>query len=113
VHELALCAAIADIASRRAGPRRVEVVHLKVGQLRQVVPDALTFCWSILVEDTDLAGATLDLDQIDAELTCRECGTRSAVGFPPTLTCGRCGGFDVAVLSGEEFEVTALDLAPV
>jgi hydrogenase nickel incorporation protein HypA/HybF len=113
VHELALCAAIADIANRRAGARRVEVVHVKVGQLRQVVPDALTFCWSMLVEDTDLAGATLDLDQIDAELDCRACGTRSSVGFPPTLTCGHCGGFDVSVRSGEEFEVTALDLAPV
>lgn len=113
MHELALCAAIADIANRRAGDRRVEVVHLKVGQLRQVVPDALTFCWSMLIEDTDLAGARLDLDRVDALLECQNCGARSAVGFPPTLTCTHCGGFDVAVLTGEEFEVTALDLAPV
>ncbi len=113
MHELALCAAIADIANRRAGDRRVEVVHLKIGQLRQVVPDALTFCWSMLIEDTDLAGATLDLDLVDAELHCRACGTRSVVGFPPTLTCGHCGGFDVTVLTGEEFEVTALDLTAV
>ncbi|MGQ0466359.1 MAG: hydrogenase maturation nickel metallochaperone HypA [Sporichthyaceae bacterium] len=113
MHELALCAAIADIAGRRAGDRRVEVVHLKVGQLRQVVPDALTFCWSMLVEDTDLAGAALDLDRIDAVLECRTCGARTGVGFPPTLACGRCAGFDIAVLAGEEFEVTALDLAPV
>ncbi|MGQ0847424.1 MAG: hydrogenase maturation nickel metallochaperone HypA [Sporichthyaceae bacterium] len=113
MHELSLCAAIADIAARRAGDRRVEVVHLRVGQLRQVVPDALEFCWSMLVEDTDLAGASLDLDLVDAVLDCRGCGTRTAVAFPPSLSCGACGGFDVCVLTGEEFEVVALDLAPV
>jgi hypothetical protein len=37
MHELALCGAIAEIARRRAGERHVEVIHLRIGELRQVV----------------------------------------------------------------------------
>jgi hydrogenase nickel incorporation protein HypA/HybF len=112
MHELSLCGAIAEIVSRRAGDRRVQVVHLQIGELRQVVPDALTFCWSMLTEDTDLAGSTLDVDRVAARLVCRTCGTRSALPEPPALACLGCGGLDVQVEAGEEFAVTALDLVP-
>jgi hydrogenase nickel incorporation protein HypA/HybF len=113
MHELSLCGAIAEIVSRRAGDRRVEVVHLQIGQLRQVVPDALTFCWSMLTENTDLHGSTLDVDRVAAVLICRTCGVRGALAEPPAFACIACGGVDVAVEAGEEFAVTALDLVPV
>ncbi|HEY2834407.1 MAG TPA: hydrogenase maturation nickel metallochaperone HypA [Sporichthyaceae bacterium] len=113
MHELSLCGAIAEIASRRAGDRRVEVVHLQIGQLRQVVPEALTFCWSMLTENTSLDGSTLDVDRVAAVLICRMCGVRSALAEPLALVCAGCGGLDVGVEAGEEFAVTALDLVPV
>ncbi|HZE66677.1 MAG TPA: hydrogenase maturation nickel metallochaperone HypA [Sporichthyaceae bacterium] len=113
MHELSLCGAIAEIVTRRAGDRRVQVVHLQIGQLRQVVPDALTFCWTMLTEDTDLDGSTLDVDRVAAVLTCRTCGTRSDLPDPPAFACVGCGGLDVAIEAGEEFAVTALDLIPV
>jgi hydrogenase nickel incorporation protein HypA/HybF len=113
MHELSLCGAIAEIVSRRAGDRRVEVVHLQIGQLRQVVPDALTFCWSMLTENTDLDGSTLDVDRVAAVLICRACGTRNGLPDPPVFACTTCAGLDVAVEAGEEFAVTALDLVPV
>jgi hydrogenase nickel incorporation protein HypA/HybF len=112
VHELSLCGAIAEIVARRAGDRRVRVVHLQIGQLRQVVPDALTFCWSMLTEDTDLDGSTLDVDRVAAVLSCRTCGARHDVPEPPAFACAGCGGLDVAVEAGEEFAVTALELVP-
>jgi hydrogenase nickel incorporation protein HypA/HybF len=112
MHELSLCGAIAEIVSRRAAGRRVDVVHLQIGQLRQVVPDALTFCWSMLTEDTDLGGSVLDVDRVPAVLICRTCAVRSALAEPPALVCAGCGGLDVAIEAGEEFAVTALDLVP-
>jgi hydrogenase nickel incorporation protein HypA/HybF len=113
VHELSLCGAIADIASRRAGERRVTVVHLQIGQLRQVVPKTLCFCWEMLVADTSLEGSTLDVERIDAVLRCEACGADTAIGDLPAFACGACGGLTVNVVCGEEFAVTALDLAPV
>jgi hydrogenase nickel incorporation protein HypA/HybF len=112
VHELSLCGAIAEIVSRRAGNRRVEVVHLLIGQLRQVVPDALTFCWSMLTENTELDGSKLDVDRVAAVLVCRTCGVRGGMAEPPAFVCLGCGGLDLAVEAGEEFAVTGLDLVP-
>src|SRR4051812_4050870 len=103
MRELSLCGAIAEIVSRRAGDRRVEVVHLQIGQLRQVVPDALTFCWSMLTENTDLDGSTLDVDRVPAVLICHACGTRNGLPDPPVFACATCAGLDVAVEAGEEF----------
>ena len=41
VHELSISSAIVDTALRHAGGRRVTAVNLRVGGLRQVVPDSL------------------------------------------------------------------------
>jgi hydrogenase nickel incorporation protein HypA/HybF len=43
VHELSVSAAVVDTAVRHAGGRPVAVVNLRVGHLRQVVPDSLLF----------------------------------------------------------------------
>ena len=34
------------------------------------------------------------------------------VGELPVFACGGCGGFAVEVVSGEEFLITSLELAP-
>jgi hydrogenase nickel incorporation protein HypA/HybF len=111
VHELALCGAIADIATRRAGEREVAAIHVRVGQLRQVVPDTLIFCWSLVTDDTPLAGSVLELERVAALLECAACRDRHAMGDSFSLACPVCGALDVAVLAGDEFVVTALDLA--
>ena len=113
MHELSLCGAIADIVSRHAGERHVAAVHLRVGTLRQVVPDTLSFCWTMVTDGTALEGAVLDLERVDAVLHCRDCGRTLPMGAAISLACAGCGSFAVDVVAGEEFEVTALDLAGV
>ena len=112
VHELSLCGAIADITTRRAQGRPVEVIHLRVGQLRQVVPDSLRFCWTMLTEGTDLDGSALDLDPVPARLRCSDCAVEFALPNPPAFACPGCGGLSVAVVAGEEFVVTELEFVP-
>lgn len=110
MHELSLCGAIADIVSRRAGDRRVDVIHLRIGQLRQVVPDTLSFCWTLVSEGTDLDGSVLDVERVPAVLECRSCATRFGLDGQVSFACRSCGGLDVAVRAGDDFDVTALDL---
>lgn len=112
MHELSLCGAIADIATRRAGPRRIEAVHVRIGELRQVVPDTLSFCWELVVAQTDLDGSLLRVERVEARLGCRACGSQFGLADPPVFACASCGGLDVEVVAGEEFDVDAIDLAP-
>jgi hydrogenase nickel incorporation protein HypA/HybF len=107
MHELSLCQAIVDTATRYAGGRRLEQVDVRIGHFRQVVPDALTFAWELLTEDTELADCRLFIEHVPAVIRCGACGRSSTLEIP-ILLCGACGGSDVTLVSGEEFAITAV-----
>lgn len=109
MHELSIAQAIADLATRHAAGRRVVRVEVKVGHLRQVVPDSLCFAFELVTQGTALDGAELAIAHIPAAGRCRDCGAESTLeSFP--LCCARCGGLDLEVLAGEELLVAALEL---
>ena len=110
VHELSLCGSIANIVTRHAAGRPVSVIHVQVGQLRQVVPDTLVFCWELVSEGTPLAGSRIDVEGVPARMRCRACGQVAEVGDLPVFACRDCGSIDAEVIAGEEFMVTSLDL---
>ncbi|MBO0802526.1 MAG: hydrogenase maturation nickel metallochaperone HypA [Nocardiopsaceae bacterium] len=111
MHELSLCGSIADIVSRHAEGRTVTVIHVQVGQLRQVVPDTLAFCWEMVSADTALDGSVIEVETVPARMRCRKCGHSDEVGDLPVFACHDCGGIDAEIIAGEEFMVTSLDLA--
>lgn len=110
MHELALCEAIAGLAKSHAQGRRVDVVRVRIGALRQVVPDSLSFCWTLVRESEDLPDAELELECINAEVSCRGCGRQSEITSPWSIWCPQCDSPDVEVLRGNEFLVTSLDV---
>ena len=107
MHELSIADAIVQIALTHAGERKIEAIELKVGHLRQVVPDALAFAFTLVSEGTVAEGAELLLEEVPAAGVCRDCGEESEFeGFP--LACEGCGSLDVEVVRGEELLVDAL-----
>jgi hydrogenase nickel incorporation protein HypA/HybF len=113
VHELSVCGSIADIVARRAHGRRVDTIHIRIGQLRQIVPDTLVYCWSVVIADTTLDGSSLEVESVPARINCQVCGVTQEVGYYPLLLCAACDSADVTVVTGEEFLITSLDLAEV
>lgn len=107
---MSLCRAIAKVVRTHAAGRRVEVVRVRVGALRQVVPDSLTFCWGLVRDHEDMPGAELELELVAAAVQCHSCGQLSEVGSRWSVACPRCAGADVSVVSGEEFLVTSVDV---
>ena len=111
MHELSLCQAIAGVVKPYADGRHVDIVRVKIGALRQVVPDSLTFCWTLVRDYEDMPDAELELEFVTAEVRCRSCGKESAITSQWSLLCPRCGSADVEVLRGDEFLVTSLDVS--
>ena len=112
MHELSICTAISGIAERHAAGRRVERVCIDVGGLRQVVPTTLSYCWEIVVTDTELHGSVLDVNEIPVSIDCAVCGTRTVLEHP-VFRCASCAGSDVTVASGNELNITSLILQEV
>ena len=119
MHELSLSSAIVDTVVRHADGRRVSEVEMKIGRLRQVVPDSLSFYFEIVSRDTVAEGAELELEMVDALMRCACCTHEwnpapppaedaSQVMVLPQFRCPSCSEPGAEVLSGEEFEVESI-----
>lgn len=111
MHEVSLCRSLAAAVDRAAPGRRVEAVHVDVGQLRQVVPEAMSHAWGFVVRSTFLDGAVLHLNSIPAVLACQDCGTADKLGPELGFDCHSCGSARTHLTSGEEFTLTAIDVS--
>lgn len=111
MHELSLCQAIAGVVKPHAAGRRVDVVRVQIGALRQVVPESLSFCWTLVRDHAELPGAELELEFVTAEVSCGGCGEQSEITSRFSVCCPRCGSAEVTVVRGEEFLVTSVDVS--
>jgi len=109
VHELSLATAIVNTAVRHAGGRRVRLVCLRVGALRQVVPDSLAFYFDLIARGTPCEGARLEQELVGARLRCRPCARAWEIELP-AFRCPFCGGGQVEVAAGDEFLVESIEV---
>lgn len=111
MHELSLCQAIAGVVKPYAEGRHIDIVRVRVGALRQVVPESLSFCWRLVRDYEHMPDAELELEFVAAEVQCRSCGQHSTITSQWSLLCPHCESADVEVLRGDEFLVTSLDVS--
>jgi hydrogenase nickel incorporation protein HypA/HybF len=109
MHELALATAIRDTAVRHAEGRRVSTVRIRVGTMRQVVPESLDFYFGVVARGTLCDGSRLELEVIPSVLRCEACG-ESWQPEAPSFRCPRCDGPNVELVSGGELEVESLEV---
>jgi hydrogenase nickel incorporation protein HypA/HybF len=109
VHELSIGSAVVATAVRHADGRPVTRVRVRVGALRQVVPDSLRFAFEVVSRETLCEGAALELELIAARLRCAGCETEWATDVA-AFRCPSCAGADVAVVAGDELEVESIDV---
>ena len=110
MHELSLSGAIVNTVEKHAAGRRVSVVSMRVGALRQVVPDTLEFYFGFVSEGTVCEEARLEQELIPALLRCGACEREWEIELP-VFMCPGCGAAgQVEVASGDEFEVESIEV---
>lgn len=110
MHELSLAQAILETVDRHRDGRAAARVTVRIGHLRQVVPDSLRFSWEVLTDQTDLSGCELCVDHVPAVIRCRICEGTATLDLP-VLMCAACQTSDVELLSGRELQVVSIDVA--
>jgi hydrogenase nickel incorporation protein HypA/HybF len=106
---MSVAGAVLETVERHAAGRPVTVVRLRVGHLRQVVPESLRFYWEIVARETLCEGARLELEDVAVVLACPECDRRWAPELP-AFRCSRCGSTDVEVRAGDELLVEYIEV---
>ena len=109
MHELALMESLVSAVVERVGDARVTRVHLEIGRLAAVAPEAMSFCFDVCARGTSLEGARLEIASIPGRARCRACGGERSIESYVDL-CD-CGAADLAVLAGEELRIKSVEVA--
>ncbi|HEY2788845.1 MAG TPA: hydrogenase maturation nickel metallochaperone HypA [Gaiellales bacterium] len=110
MHELSVARAVIATATRHAEGRRVTVVQLRVGHLRQVVPDSLAFAFVHVAVGTLCEGARLEQEVVPARLECAGCGLGWELD-EAMFRCPRCGSAGVRITAGDELLLESIEVA--
>lgn len=112
VHELslveALCKELLQQGQEQEWPR-VTRIALRVGEMRQVVPDVLLFCFDVASKGTILEGAVLDIVPVPLLWMCLECGNVWP-GDAANALCPNCGAMRTVLREGMELEIDFVEV---
>lgn len=112
VHELSLVEALCKELLQQGqeqGWATVTRIVLRVGEMRQVVPDVLLFCFDVASKGTILEGAVLDIVPVPLLWTCRECGNVWP-GDAACALCPNCGAVRTELREGMELEIDFVEV---
>jgi hydrogenase nickel incorporation protein HypA/HybF len=112
MHELSIMDSALNLAlerAQKAAAVRVRAIHLRVGVLSGVVPDALRFAFETLTANTPAEGASLEIEEVPARFWCRTCRQEYLV-TALIAECPQCHGLSRELLAGRELEVASLEI---
>jgi hydrogenase nickel incorporation protein HypA/HybF len=113
MHEVSIMAEAVRMAvetANAAKASRVVKLHLRVGTLSTVVPEAMEFAFDVVCRDTIAEGATLEMESVPAACWCAECQAEfecnSFLG-----ECPRCHNLSGELRRGRELEITSVEVS--
>jgi hydrogenase nickel incorporation protein HypA/HybF len=115
MHEFSLIVRMLDIAEEAAradGAQRIDAIHLAIGALAGVVPEALEFAFGGARVGTMAERATLDVAYLPAIAYCATCArTFELDNRFGIATCPECDTPSADLRQGRELHVTHLEVS--
>lgn len=114
MHELSIALSLVDAVREEAGRHggRVSAVHLRIGALAGVVPEALHASYEMACAETPLQGSRLVIEEVPVVVFCDVCGTERSLGGVQSFCCPDCGTPTPRIERGRELELVALEIEP-
>jgi hydrogenase nickel incorporation protein HypA/HybF len=113
MHEMTLCVGVvrlAEDAARCEKFARVLSIVLEVGELGQVAPEAMLFCFQAVSRGTIAEGAQLLIERVPGAGWCLAC-ERTVSLSERFGACPRCGRHQVQMTAGDELRVREMEVA--
>jgi len=104
MHELGIIENIFTVIEQVADENqlaKINSVTLKIGHMRQVIPDMLQFAFESVAKGTRAEGSLLSLEIIPIRMQCQQC-THDFKVDDNAYFCPQCNGVKLDILSGKE-----------
>jgi hydrogenase nickel incorporation protein HypA/HybF len=111
MHELSIVQNIIEIILAELPKHnlsKVKTISLRIGKMRQVVPDAIYFGFECLSKNTPLEGAEVKIEIIPIKGRCRKCHHEFILENWQE-NCESCGENQIEIISGKELEIAEFE----
>ena len=112
MHELAIAQSVVEFLEQergRLGMAALKAVGLRIGELSDLVPEALEFGFQSITRGTPLETVRLDIETVPLEARCRACGEEFAVeDF--FFVCPHCAATALDIIQGQDMEISYLEV---
>lgn len=113
MHELSIAESLVgqvEDAVRADGAARVTAIHLRLGALSAVDPDALRFGFDVAAQGTLLDGAVLVIEPVPAAIYCAACEEEVELLTIQQFRCPRCGRPSADLRRGRELLIESVEV---
>lgn len=113
MHEMSLTEGVVRILEDQAaahGFAKVKTVWLEIGELSNVDPESMLFCFDAIAKGSPVAAeARLEIVRVAGQAFCLGCG-QTVVVTNRFDACPECGGYGLRVTAGEEMRIKELEV---
>ncbi len=111
MHELSIIQQVAEIVLAEMPQHNLQSISkisLRIGAMRQVVPEALRFAFDCLRPGTPMESARLLIEMVPVRGKCRHCQNEYPVDnwLDP---CPECGDGNMEIVAGKELEIIEIE----
>jgi hydrogenase nickel incorporation protein HypA/HybF len=112
MHEFGLMQSVlekVETSAREAGAEQVTEIRLVIGEMREVVSEAMEFAFEALAPDTLSANARLVMTRVTPQSRCLQCG-HSFEHDRFHWICPACDSLSTELMAGREFYLDAIEV---
>jgi len=112
MHEMSIAQSLVDILQDemvKNNARALKSVKLNIGKLSAIVPEALSFCFEIIVSGTDMEGAKLMMEIIPLKGVCLDCEQVFEIE-DYAFSCPYCNGPNIKTIAGQDLSIVEMEV---
>ena len=112
MHEMSIAQSLIDIVRDemlKHDAKSLRSVRLNVGQMTAIVPDALSFCFQVITDGTEMEGARLIMEIIPLMGYCSECEEEFEIKDYAFL-CPSCGSTKINTIGGQDLSIVEIEV---
>jgi hydrogenase nickel incorporation protein HypA/HybF len=113
MHELSVALGLIEgiqNSAARGGYDRVLAVHVRVGALSGIAPEALSFSWKLASAGTLADDSVLRIEPVPLVVFCDRCGAEREPPPASGLICPECASACPTIVRGRDLQLVAVEV---